>query len=65
MTLLDTPAAYTREMKLKAIEREIGYRKRVYARRVGEQKMTQKQADYEIGVFEAIAADYRPTTEAA
>lgn len=60
MTLLDTPPVFTREMKLKAIERELGYRRRVYERRVSEKKMTQKQADYEIGVFEAIAADYAP-----
>jgi hypothetical protein len=59
MTLLDTPQVFTREMKLKAIERELGFRKRVYARRVDEKKMTQKEADYEIGVFEAIAEDYR------
>lgn len=60
MTLLDTPAQFTREMKHKAIDRELTFRRRVYERRVSENKMTQKQADYEIGVFEAILADYAP-----
>jgi len=53
-------ARFTEQQKLEAVEREIGFRRRVYARRVAEQKMTQQKSDYEIGVFEAIAEDYRP-----
>lgn len=54
----DAPRVYTREMKLAAIVREIGYRRRVYARRIAEGKMTKAKADFEIEVFEAIAKDY-------
>lgn len=50
---------FTAQEKLEAVEREIGFRRRVYARRVEERKMTQQLADFQIGVFEAIAADYR------
>lgn len=44
--------------KLKAVQRELGFRRRVYARRVTEGKMTQALSDEQIGVFEAIEADY-------
>jgi hypothetical protein len=50
---------YSNEDKLAAVERELGYRRRVYARRVAEGKMTQKLADEQIAVFQAIAEDYR------
>jgi hypothetical protein len=46
------------EQKLAAVKREIAFRKRVYARRVGDGKMTQALADEQIAVMEAIAADY-------
>lgn len=49
---------YSAEEKLKAIERELGYRRHVYARRVIEGKMSQALADAQIAVFEAIRADY-------
>lgn len=49
---------FTAEEKLAAVKREIGFRKRVYARRVAENKMAQAQMDREIAVFEAIADDY-------
>lgn len=49
---------YSATEKLAAVNREIGFRKRVYARRVAERKMTQEQMDREIDVFEAIARDY-------
>lgn len=48
----------TPEEKLVAIKRELGYRRYVYPRRVGVGKMSQKQADKEIVVMEAIEADY-------
>ena len=44
--------------KLKAIEREIAMRRMVYPRRVSEKKMTQRQADYQLSVMEAIRDDY-------
>lgn len=50
---------FTPSDKLKAVEREIGFRKRVYERKVAERKMTREVADREIAVMEAIAADYR------
>lgn len=46
------------EQKLAAVKREIAFRKRVYARRVADQKMTRALADEQIAVMEAIAADY-------
>lgn len=49
---------FTAEEKQKALAREIGFRKRVYARRVAERKMTQEQMDREIAIFEAIHRDY-------
>ncbi len=54
---------FSAEQKLKAVERELGYRRRVYARRVTEGKMTQALADEQIAVFEAIASDYRAGAE--
>lgn len=45
--------------KLAAVEREIGYRLRVYARRVAEGKMSKELADRQVAIFEEIAADYR------
>lgn len=45
--------------KLQAVERELGYRRRVYARRVADGKMTQRLADEQIQIFEEIAEDYR------
>jgi hypothetical protein len=51
-------AEITAADKLKCINRELAYRYRVYARRVDNGKMTQKQADREIELMEEIAADY-------
>lgn len=50
---------YTEEQKLTAITRELGFRRHVYARRVSEGKMTKSLADEQIGIFEAIEADYQ------
>lgn len=49
---------FTTEQKRAAIKREIGFRRRVYARRVEEGKMTQRDMEQEIGVMQAILADY-------
>jgi len=44
--------------KLQCVVRELGFRRRVYARRVEQGKMAQAQADHEIAVMEAIKQDY-------
>jgi hypothetical protein len=50
---------FSAEEKYKAVERELAYRKRVYARRATEGKMSQQFADRQIAVFDAIRDDYR------
>lgn len=45
--------------KLEAVTRELGFRHRVYANRVANGTMTQRLADRQIAIFEAIEADYR------
>jgi hypothetical protein len=57
--LFEPDEEYTTAQKCAALDREITFRRRVYARRVAEQKMKQEKADFEIAIFEAIAADYR------
>lgn len=42
------------EEQIQAVERELRYRERVYARRVGEGKMTQRLADVEIARMGAV-----------
>lgn len=53
------PQRFTLDAKAEAIAREISFRRRVFERRVAEGKMTQKKADYEIAIFEAILDDYK------
>jgi hypothetical protein len=48
----------TRDMKIAALKRELHMRGRVYPHRVAEGRMTQADADREIGVMQAILADY-------
>lgn len=55
--------AFTNSEKLAAIQRELGYRRRVYARRVAEGQMSKALADEQIAVFEQIEADYQKLTE--
>lgn len=57
--LFEPDSEYTTAQKLKAVEREIGFRKFVYPRRVIAGKMKAEVAKFEVDVFEAIAADYR------
>lgn len=45
--------------KLKEVEREIGQRRRVYARLIAAGKLTQQKADRQIEIMSAVAADYR------
>lgn len=51
-------ADFSSQDKLAAIQREIGYRRRVYVRRVADKAMTQELADRQIAIFEAIEKDY-------
>ncbi|MCC6918921.1 MAG: hypothetical protein IT548_06935 [Alphaproteobacteria bacterium] len=55
--------AFTREAKREAIERELGMRRRVYPRWVEKGRMSQRQADKEIAVMEAILTDYSAAAE--
>jgi len=54
----------TNREKHQAAAREVGYRKRVYARRVAAEQMTQAKADAEIAIMQEIADDYRRLAEA-
>ena len=45
--------------KLQCAERELGYRRRVYARLVERGKMSEPQRHQEIRLMEAIVEDYR------
>lgn len=54
--------AFPPSQKLKAVERELKYRRYVYPARVASKKMTQEEADLQIAIFEAIAEDYRGRT---
>lgn len=49
---------FTASEKLRAVRRELGLRLSAYPRRVERRTMTQRNADFEIGVFRAIEADY-------
>jgi hypothetical protein len=53
------PHIYSLAQKLKAIEREIGLRRRVYPGLIAKGKMKAASADNHIRIFEAIADDYR------
>lgn len=57
--LFNPTEEYIPAQKLKAIEREIAFRRYVYPSRIASGKMKQADADFQIGIFEAIAADYR------
>jgi hypothetical protein len=49
---------FSTKEKRKAVERELAYRARVYARMVEQGKMTQAAADRQIEIFEEIRKDY-------
>jgi hypothetical protein len=51
--------AYTATEKLKEIERELYFRRRVYKGMIDRNQMTKKTADKQITIMEAIAQDYR------
>jgi hypothetical protein len=49
---------FTAQQKLKAIERELRWRRYVYPRRVEKGDMKQQAADEQIALFEEIRNDY-------
>lgn len=49
---------FTNREKMQAAQREVGYRRFVYPRRVADGKMSQKKADDEIALMEEIAVEY-------
>jgi hypothetical protein len=61
----DVPRSISDQVKLDCIERELGYRRRVYPRRVDGGTMSSAKADRELAIMEAIAADYRAKIEAS
>ena len=50
---------FTDKDKYEAVCRELKYRKKCYPRWVATKRMRQDDADYQIAIFMAIAADYR------
>ena len=54
---------FTATEKHRAIRREIEMRKSVYPRRVMAGQMSQSQADKQLALMEAIAADYAKLME--
>lgn len=54
---------WTAADKLAAVERELGFRRRVYPRRVEDGKLSERTADVQISLFEAIRDDYRVLAE--
>lgn len=49
---------FTAADKAKCAEREVAQRRRVYPRLVESRRMKQAEADRQIAIMEAIAADY-------
>jgi len=56
--------AITLAEQIKCIEREIGYRKRVYPRLVDQGRMKLDQSDYQIAAMEAVLATLRDAAKA-
>ena len=55
---------FTAAEKAKCATREVAQRRRVYPRLVESQRMKQAEADRQIAIMEAIAADYRAQADA-
>jgi hypothetical protein len=53
-----TAPAFTATEKLRAVERELGYRRKVFPRRVAAEQMTEQLAREQIAIFESIRDDY-------
>lgn len=60
---MSNPTFSARELS-KAVERELGYRRRVFPRRVEDGKMKQADADRQIAMFEQIRDRYMAEAEA-
>jgi len=54
---------YTLGEKLREIEREVKFRRSVYARMVAEHRMLREEADRRIAIMQEIATDYREQCE--
>lgn len=50
---------YTAARIVKALDRELGFRRRVYGKNVANGTMSQAAMDEEIAIFEQIKADYQ------
>lgn len=55
---------YTTAEKLKEVERELYYRRRIYPKWIATNALTQKMAAKQIAIMEAIAEDYRRQVDA-
>ncbi len=51
-------AIFTYREKMQCAQREVNFRRYVYAKRVAAGKMKQADADKQIAIMESIAADY-------
>lgn len=54
---------FSDEEKLRAAEREVKFRRRVYPRWVQANRMSQEEADRQIALMDDIADDYRACVE--
>lgn len=54
---------FTNRQKMQCAQRETGFRRRVYERRVAEGKMDKRKADEEIALMAEIAKDYGAAAE--
>lgn len=62
--MADRPSPqFTAREKMQAAQREVGYRRRVYERRVADGHMSRQKADKEIAIMEEIAWDYGELAE--
>lgn len=57
------PPPFTARDKMQAIQREVGYRRWVYPKRVEAGKMKQADADREIAIMDEIAREYGALAE--
>ena len=55
--------SFTATEKHRAMIRELEFRRYVYPKRVMSGQMSQREMDWEIQIFEAIAADYAKAAE--
>ena len=54
---------FTAAEKRREMQRELGYRRRVYAKMVADENMTQVESDRRIAIIEAIIRDYEQEEE--